>query len=121
VAATSCSDSIVLDVAERLDSKLPPHLTLLKRELDVFSRLDADDLVAQYKRNDPAFVVYGVATDYCVRAAVEGLMERQCQVAIVADAVRAIDPSVEADLLSSWARRGALLTVTDVVCRVSGT
>jgi nicotinamidase/pyrazinamidase len=121
VAATSCSDSIVLDVAERLDSKLPRHLTLLKRELDVFSRLDAGDLVAQYKRNEPTFVVYGVATDYCVRAAVEGLMERQCQVAIVADAVRAIDPSVEADLLSSWARRGALLTVTDVVCRVSGT
>jgi nicotinamidase/pyrazinamidase len=121
VTATSCPDSIVLDVAERLDSKLPRHLTLLKRELDVFSRLDADDLVARYKRNEPTFVVYGVATDYCVRAAVEGLVERRCRVAIVADAVRAIDPGVEADLLSSWVRRGALLTVTDVVCRVSGT
>lgn len=121
VPATSCPDSIVLDVAERLDGELPRHLTLLKRELDVFSRLDATDLVARYNRNKPTFVVYGVATDYCVRAAVEGLVKRQCRVAIVADAVRAIDPSVEADLLSSWARRGALLTVTDVVCRESGT
>jgi nicotinamidase/pyrazinamidase len=120
VAATACPDSVVLDGAERLDGELPRHLTLLKRELDVFSRLDAGELVARYNRNQPAFVVYGVATDYCVFAAVNGLLERQCHVAIVADAVRAIDPAVEAELLSNWARRGVLLTVTDVVCRGSG-
>ena len=116
-----CPDSVVLDVDERLTGELPLHLTLLKRELDVFSRPDADELIARYNQNQPTFVVYGVATDYCVRAAVEGLLQRHCRVAIVADAVRAIDASAEADILTEFARRGALLTLTEVVCRESST
>ena len=74
---------------------LPAHLTLNKKEFDVFSRPDADDLVARYNEREPTFVVYGVATDYCVRAAVDGLLARRCRVAVVADAVRAIDPRKE--------------------------
>ena len=46
----------------------------------------------------------------------EGLLDRGKKVAIVADAVRAVDPSSEAGLLTEFARRGVLLTVTDVVC-----
>jgi nicotinamidase/pyrazinamidase len=116
VSATACSDSIVLDVDDRLTGDLPAHLTLWKRELDVFGRPDADLLFARYGLNHPTFVVYGVATDYCVRAAVEGLLQRNCRVAIVVDAVRAIDYSAETAILGDFARRGVLLTVTDVVC-----
>jgi nicotinamidase/pyrazinamidase len=119
VPATACPDSIILAVDERLTGEIPDHLTLQKRELDVFSRPDADHLLARYDRSRPTFVVYGVATDYCVRAAVEGLLERNCQVAIVTDAIRAIDVSAESTILSDFARRGSLLTVTDVVCRLS--
>ena len=108
MAATSCPDSVVLDAGERLDGELPLHLTLQKRELDVFSRPDADDLIARYNQRQPTFVVYGVATDYCVRAAVEGLLQRHCRVAIVVDAVRAIDSSAEADILTDFAHRGVL-------------
>ncbi len=117
VGATHCVGSVVLDVAERLTGELPCHLTLLKNELDVFSRPDTSDLVARYNRDHPTFVVYGVATDYCVRAAVNGLLERHCRVAVVADAVRAIDQSAEGDIFDDWARRGVLLTVTDVICQ----
>ncbi len=120
VSATSCPDSIVLEPGERLRGELPAHLTLQKRELDIFSRVDADDLFARYNRDQPTFVVYGVATDYCVRAAVEGLLNREIHVVIVTDAIRAIDPTVEADLLTNWARRGALLTVTEAICREGG-
>ena len=115
-AETACPDSVVLDVNDRLDGAIPAHLTLLKRELDVFSRVDADDLIKRYDQDRPTFVVYGVATDYCVRAAVEGLLQRNCRVAIVVDAVRAIDYSAETAILGDFARRGVLLTVTDVVC-----
>jgi nicotinamidase/pyrazinamidase len=118
VAETFCSDSVVLNAGERLTGELPLHLTLQKRDLDIFNRPDADELIARYNRDQPTFVVYGVATDYCVRAAVNGLLQRNCRVAIVVDAVRAIDASAEADILSEVARRGALLTITDVVCRV---
>ena len=115
VAATVCANSVVLDPDERLTGELPAHLTLQKREFDVFSRQDTDDLIARYNRSAPTFVVYGVATDYCVRAAVEGLLARGCQVAVVADAVRAIEPARESELMSDWAHRGVLLTMTDVV------
>ena len=117
VAATKCAESVVLDVDQRLTGDLPRHLTLLKHELDVFSRLDADDLIARYNQIQPTFVVYGVATDYCVKAAVNGLLDRKCRVAVVVDAIRAINPTVEAELLTDWAHRGALLTVTNLVCQ----
>ncbi|MFI5460072.1 MAG: cysteine hydrolase family protein [Isosphaerales bacterium] len=116
VPATSCPHSVVLSVGERLVGDLPRHLTLQKQELDVFSRPDAADLVARYNRDRPTFVVYGVATDFCVLVNAAEFLKRQCRVAIVIDAVRAFDPSAEAGILTDFVRRGALLTVTDVVC-----
>jgi nicotinamidase/pyrazinamidase len=117
VAATECPESVVLAAGDQLEGALPRHLTLHKQEFDVFSRPDADGLIARYGETDPTFVVYGVATDYCVRAAVEGLLARGCRVAIVVDAVRAIDAEAEAGLFDDWGHRGALLVMTDVVCR----
>jgi nicotinamidase/pyrazinamidase len=119
VPQTLCPESIVLKPEERLAGALPLHLTLQKRELDVFSRPDATGLIERYNRNQPISVVYGVATDYCVRAAVQGLLQRHCRVAIVVDAIRAIDPSAEAPILTEFARRGVLLTMTEVVCRTA--
>ena len=114
--ATACPHSVVLSPEDHLDGPLPPHLTLQKRELDVFSRSDAVDLVARYNRDRPTFVVYGVATDYCVLVNVDGLLKHRCRVAIVIDAVRTIDSSAEASVLTDLARRGVLLTLTAVVC-----
>jgi nicotinamidase/pyrazinamidase len=116
VRATARPFSVILDVEERLSGELPPHLTLHKRELNVFSRADTEELVARYNRDSPTWVVYGVATDYCVREAVDELMQRHFKVAIVVDAIHAIDASAEASLLSKFARGGALMTLTEVVC-----
>jgi nicotinamidase/pyrazinamidase len=116
VPATARPFSVILDVEERLSGELPPHLTLQKRELNVFSRSDTEELVARYNRDSPTWVVYGVATDYCVREAVDEPMQRHFKVAIVVDAIHAIDASAEASLLSKFARGGALMTLTEVVC-----
>jgi nicotinamidase/pyrazinamidase len=105
----------VLEPGGPIPDPIPPHLTIHKQKYDVFSNPDAGRLVERYGLGGPTFVVYGVATDYCVRCAVEGLLDRGRRVAIVADAVRAVDPSAEAALLTEFARRGALLTVTDIV------
>ena len=105
-----------MPVGTRLRGERPPHLTLEKSEYDVFSRDDASETLERYNEGHPLFVVYGVATDYCVRKAVEGLLERSCRAAIVVDAIRAIDPAAETEILTSFARRGVLLLVTKVVC-----
>ena len=117
VPATDWPGGVVLEPDDHFeDDRLPAHLTLQKRELDVFSHPDADRLIRRYNRDYPTFVVYGVATDYCVRCAVEGLIARGCRVAVVVDAVRAIDPAREAEILTGFAREGVLLTLTEVVC-----
>jgi nicotinamidase/pyrazinamidase len=99
-----------------LDGELPHHLTLEKRELDFFTHPHADAIIARYNARRPLFVVYGVATDYCVSAAVRGLLERNCRIALVVDAIRAIDAGAEVDILTGFARKGVLMTLTDVVC-----
>ena len=116
VAETAVPDGPVFGPGAPLPEPIPPHLTIPKRKYDVFSNPDAGRLVDHYAQGDPTFVVYGVATDYCVRCAVEGLLSRGKKVALIVDAIRAVDPSGEADLLTDFARRGTLLTVADVIC-----
>ncbi len=94
----------------------PLHLTIHKRQYDVFSTPEAEAVFAIYKQHEPTFVVYGVATDYCVRCVVDGLLDRGYPVAVVTDAVRAVNPDAEAAELTRFAERGALLTVADLVC-----
>lgn len=116
VAATRWEGSAVIGPSGTLSGSIPMHLTLEKREFDVFSHPEADRIIALYNRERPTFVVYGVATDYCVAAAVFGLLDRDCKVAVVVDAVRAIDSAREAEVLTRFTRRGGLLTLTEAVC-----
>jgi nicotinamidase/pyrazinamidase len=120
VEETDRADSVVLGPGDRLDGPLPRHLTLQKQAFDVFSRPDANGLFARYDERKPTFVVYGVATDYCVRAAVVGLLGRGYRVAVVVDAVRPIDGDAESALFEDWSRRGAQLVMTEVVCSGPG-
>jgi nicotinamidase/pyrazinamidase len=122
VEATAWAGSHVIapDGPHRLPDDPPPHVTLQKTRYDVFSAPAAEAVFARYARGGATFAVYGVATDYCVMAAVEGLLGRGYPVALVVDAVRAVDPEAEPALLTDFARRGGLLVLTEVVCGGSG-
>ena len=117
IAATANLGSVVLGLDDRLGGELPPHVTLLKREIDVFSRPDADDVIARYDRNQPPplFVVYGVYADYCIRAAVEGLLRAN---AAWRSSPTPPEPSTRRPnpACSPTFKRGVILTVTEVVC-----
>ena len=117
IDATHWPGSVVLKANHAIapGSAVVPHLTLHKTRYDIFSRPDADAIIEIYGRNSPTFVVYGVATDYCVRAAVLGLCDRGHKVMVVVDAVRAIDVEREADQFREFIDRGAILTLTDDV------
>ena len=114
---TRCETSVVVGPNDRFEGNEPPkHLTLEKEHYDVFTHADADRIVRTYRADgEPTFVVFGVATDYCVRAAVLGLLERGCRVEVVADAVRAVDSEREGEVFTELVERGASLTVTEVV------
>lgn len=92
----------------------PQHLTLEKTRYDVFSRPDAVALFARIGQGRPLFVVYGVATDYCVRAAVLGLRRVGHRVAVVADAIWPIDREREPEQLAAFVAAGAELTIAEV-------
>ena len=108
------------DAFEESNFVPPAHLTIEKRDYDVFTHPEAARVFERYARDRPTFVVYGVATDFCVKAAVFGLLDRDCKVAVVVDAVRAIDAVREPEVFAEFTARGAVLTVTDVVCADRG-
>jgi nicotinamidase/pyrazinamidase len=53
-------------------------------------------------------VVYGVATDYCVKAAVLGLRERGHEVYVITDAIAGVSPETDAEARDEMVRAGAL-------------
>jgi len=63
------------------------------------------------------FVVFGVATDYCVRAAALGLLGMRCAVTLVTDAIRGITPEGTAAALDEMRRAGARFKTTDQLVR----
>jgi nicotinamidase/pyrazinamidase len=117
VPETAWEGSRVIEPSASYSGEVYPHLTIEKRAYDVMTHLEAARVIARYNRDRPTFVVYGVATDFCVKAAAEGLLASGCKVAIVVDAIRAIDVEHEADVLGQLVSEGAVLTLTEVVCQ----
>jgi nicotinamidase/pyrazinamidase len=88
---------------------------LEKDDLDMFTSPQADDLV---KRLDAGqYVVYGVATEYCVGLAVKGLLERKRRVTLLVDAIREIKPEDGQRVLRELEAAGAKLASTEEVLR----
>jgi nicotinamidase/pyrazinamidase len=85
----------VLTVANEPAAPVPRDLSqyqqilLEKQTLDIFESRHAGELV---ERLDPdaEFVVFGVVTEYCVRLAAKGLLERSRRVSVVQDAVETL-------------------------------
>ena len=90
---------------------------LEKDVLNLFQNPQADDLV---KRLDAEqYVVYGVATECCVRLAVKGLLERKRTVALLLDAIREIEPEAGQAVLRELQAGGARLVQTEEVLRMT--
>lgn len=61
------------------------------------------------------FVVAGVARDVCVTQAVDGLIERGYDVAVVRDATWGLGLEPEEVTLERWAREGRVVTVSELL------
>jgi nicotinamidase/pyrazinamidase len=65
------------------------QILLEKQTLDIFESRHAEELLNRLPRN-AAFVVFGVVTEYCVRFAAKGLLERGRRVFVVRDAIETL-------------------------------
>lgn len=90
-----------------------PHVTIEKRVYDPFSEPAMRAIIEGFAAENPLYIVMGVATDYCVKAAVLGLRERNCRVQVVTDAIRAVDPETEQQALDEFVACGAELVTSD--------
>ncbi|MFZ0136403.1 MAG: isochorismatase family protein [Candidatus Sulfotelmatobacter sp.] len=85
----------VVTVANEPTASLPSDLTqyqqilLEKQTLDIFESRHADELVKRFGEN-AEFVVFGVVTEYCVRFAAKGLLDRGRRVSVVKDAIETL-------------------------------
>jgi nicotinamidase/pyrazinamidase len=85
----------VLTIANEPAVEIPRDLSsyqqilLEKQTLDIFESHHAEELLKRFG-NDVEFVVFGVVTEYCVRFAAKGLLDRGRRVSVVHDAIETL-------------------------------
>ena len=108
----------VVTVPNETSAKVPPDLSkhqqivLEKQTLDIFESRHADKVVEQLDR-DAEFVVFGVVTEYCVRFAAKGLLERGRRVSVVQDAIETLNAQDGQRTISELQALGAKFITTD--------
>jgi nicotinamidase/pyrazinamidase len=108
----------VLTIPKNKHYKVPADLgeyqqvILEKNTLDVFDNPHTEKLLEHFDRN-AIFVIFGVVTEYCVRLAAKGLLERGRRVALVTDAVETLNPADGKRTMEELAAMGAQLISTE--------
>ncbi|MDQ1389082.1 MAG: nicotinamidase/pyrazinamidase [Acidobacteriaceae bacterium] len=96
------------------------QILLEKQTLDIFESRHADELVKRLPK-DAEFLVFGVVTEYCVRFAAKGLIERGRRVSVVEDAIETLKAEDGQRTGSELQALGATFITTDqALARVDG-
>ncbi len=91
-------------------------IVFTKNTFDVFSNPFVEELLKEI--NPVNIILYGVATDYCVKAAAESLLQRGYDVSLVSDAVKAVDENEGVKVLGNLKKRGVKLVKTADVLKM---
>jgi nicotinamidase/pyrazinamidase len=92
------------------------QLVLEKQTLDIFESHHAEALLERLPR-DAEFIVFGVVTEYCVRLAAKGILERGRRVAVVEDAIETLNKHEARRTLAELAAMGAETITTNEALR----
>jgi len=93
------------------DLALYQQVLLEKQTLDVFETRHATSLLQRLPK-DAEFVVFGVVTEFCVRFAAKGLLERGRPVSVVTDAIETLHLEQGRRTIAELQALGARLTTT---------
>jgi nicotinamidase/pyrazinamidase len=108
----------VVTVPNESTATLPRDLTqyqqilLEKQTLDIFESRHAGELVKRFA-DDTEFVVFGVVTEFCVRFAAKGLLERGRRVSVVKDAIETLKAEDGERTIAELKSLGARFVTTD--------
>ncbi|MGA2072547.1 MAG: cysteine hydrolase family protein [Terriglobia bacterium] len=91
------------------------QIVVEKRVYDFTTNVNIEAILASL--NQPRFVLFGVATEYCVRSSVLSLRKRNLPVAVVRDAIKSISEEEGGKALAAMVAAGAQLVTTAEVCR----
>jgi nicotinamidase/pyrazinamidase len=89
-----------------------PQVVIEKQTLDVFDNPHTSELV-DWLGADAEYVVFGVVTEYCVRCAAKGLLERGRKVSVVKDAIETLDAAAGSKTIAELQALGARMISTD--------
>ena len=90
------------------------QLIVEKRVYDFTTNVNIDAILASLGR--PHFVVFGVATEYCVLSGVLALRKRNLPVAVVQDAIKPISEQAGQKAIDEMSAAGARFVTTAEVC-----
>ncbi len=86
------------------DAKSGQQIIVPKNTIDVFASEDVVKVLDETAGE--RYVVYGLVTEYCVRAAIFGLLQRKVRVELVVDAIRSLDEAEGMSILNKFAAEG---------------
>jgi nicotinamidase/pyrazinamidase len=112
----------VLFVPNRASAAIPANLSefqqviLEKQTLDVFDNPNTEKIlgrVSGFTDADAEIFVFGVVTEYCVRLAAKGLLNRGRRVALVHDAIETLNAEDGRKTIEELTSMGARLVTTE--------
>jgi nicotinamidase/pyrazinamidase len=106
-------------IANRPNAFAPPRewkgqFIVEKQEYDVSTNVNFDRILEAL--GPRRFIVFGVATDYCVLWSVRSLLKRGVEVSLVTDAVKGIKPEGTKQALEEMTAAGVRKVRTEEVC-----
>ncbi len=116
IEASTCKDNIIIENIEQdiTESMLDHEQIIVESQtFDIFDSINTDEIAK--KLDARSYVVFGVAADYCVKAAVLGLLKYGYNVSLVTDATKAITKEGKEGALKEMKDAGAVFTTTEDV------
>jgi nicotinamidase/pyrazinamidase len=114
IEASTCRDNIIIENIEQdiTESMLDHEQIIIESQtFDIFESINTDEIVKKLDAHN--YVVFGVATDYCVKAAVLGFSKRGYNVSLVTDATKAITKEGEEKAIKEMKDARAVFTTTE--------
>ncbi len=114
IKESTCDDNIVIENREqKITESIVDHDQIIveSQTFDIFESINTEKIVNVLDACN--YVVFGVAADYCVKAAVLGLLKRGYNVSLVTDATKAITKEGRKKSLNEMEGAGAVFTTTE--------